>query len=360
MDELRFDITVDPGLEDIAETECRERFGAAGVAVETWSRPLDLPGHLEVLTAGAPGEIRGLLATLRTAYYAVRLYRTVELSPGGEPLEALLEAAAELRIPELDEAESFCVRCRRVGEHSFSSPEVERRLGAVLYRGGERPVDLEEPGCTVRVDITGGIARLGVLYTSPELNRRYPWVWRPRVTLRTTIAYAMLRLAGILELPPGATLYDPFCGSGTIPIEAASIRGDLRILGSDYAAEAIIGARKNAEASGLGELVTFSEANALECSSHVEPARVEAIVTNPPFGVRLARGTNMRGFYHSLLREAAQLLAPEGRLVILVGRKRKLFNEAVEQLGRFSIRHVRVIEFGGVFPGLFVLEPLKR
>ena len=230
----RFDITVDPGLEDIAATELAERCGAAGIPVETEECPYGLDGHLEASLAGELPRVVEVLTQLHTAYYLVRLQDTLELASGPEPLEPVYRRLESVKIPEMEEAGSFCVRTRRVGTHSFSSPEVEREGGAVLWRRFGTRVNLTEPECTVRIDITNNIARIGVLYGAEAINKRFRWVWRPRVTLRATIAYGMLRLGGFLELPAHATIVDPFCGSGTITIEAASLRSDLRLLATDW------------------------------------------------------------------------------------------------------------------------------
>lgn len=49
---------------------------------------------------------------------------------------------------------SFAVRCKRVGNHPFSSMDVERRVGAALMTGVvETRVDLNNPEVPVRVDI---------------------------------------------------------------------------------------------------------------------------------------------------------------------------------------------------------------
>lgn len=364
--ELRFDVTVDPGLEDVAGAEAQERFQEAGISAYLEEKPLDLSGHIEVGTTANADVAGAVLRRLHSAYYVVRLYDSVVLAvdPGEtaqhERPEAILEPVYRrlkaLELPELEAAASFCVRTRRVGKHPFSSPEVERRAGEVLRRRFGTKVDLTSPECTVRVDITDSIARVGILYGGDTLNKRFPWVWRPRVTLRNTIAYGMLRLGGYDSLPSGGTLLDPFCGSGTILVEGASLRDDVTLLGSDWDEAAIEGARANIEACGYNERITVSPANALEIDRIYGEKRVSLIVTNPPFGVRMAKDTNMLGFYHSFLRAARRVVKPGGKLVILVGRKRKLFNTAIAQLDEWNITHVRIIEFGGVYPGLFVLE----
>jgi len=53
-----------------------------------------------------------------------------------------------------------------------------------------------------------------------RLDRRQKKVWQPRITLKPTIASAMLQLC---KWEGKGRLLDPFCGSGTILIEAATV-----------------------------------------------------------------------------------------------------------------------------------------
>jgi thiamine biosynthesis protein ThiI len=53
----------------------------------------------------------------------------------------------------LKNAESFAVRVRRTGEHSFTSLDLEKRLGAILKEKTGVKVSLENPGRTVYVEV---------------------------------------------------------------------------------------------------------------------------------------------------------------------------------------------------------------
>ncbi len=53
----------------------------------------------------------------------------------------------------LENAESFAVRVRRTGEHSFTSLDLEKRLGAILKEKTGVKVSLENPGRIVYVEV---------------------------------------------------------------------------------------------------------------------------------------------------------------------------------------------------------------
>ena len=136
--------------------------------------------------------------------------------------------------------------------------------------------------------------------------------------LHETMAAAMVNLA---RYRGRDFFWDPFCGSGTICIEAAMIalnrapglnrsfmaqkwscvpetvwqqartealdreyRGDYRILGTDIDPAALDIARDNARKAGVGKLIEFREADATKMSL---PSDKGVMACNPPYGERL-------------------------------------------------------------------------
>ncbi len=136
--------------------------------------------------------------------------------------------------------------------------------------------------------------------------------------LRETLAAACVDIAGYRGK---GDFCDPFCGSGTIAIEAAlaakgrapgisrafaaeqwkgipksvwhnerdaararEFSGDYHIFASDIDPAAVEIARKNAARAGVEELISFSVADACAFSRGTERG---VIVTNPPYGERL-------------------------------------------------------------------------
>lgn len=136
--------------------------------------------------------------------------------------------------------------------------------------------------------------------------------------VRETLAAACVDIAGYRGK---GDFCDPFCGSGTLAIEAAlaakgrapginrsfaaeqwdafpkaiwdaeraaararEFHGDYHIYASDIDPEAVEIARKNARRAGVEDLITFSVADACAFSLQTERG---VIVTNPPYGERL-------------------------------------------------------------------------
>jgi len=136
--------------------------------------------------------------------------------------------------------------------------------------------------------------------------------------LKETMAAAMVTLS---RYRGREDFVDPFCGSGTIPIEAALIAknraaglnrsfsamswrsfdqsiwntvreearsrefsGDYRIIGADIDPAALEIAKENAQRAGVADIVKFEKADATKFSRKTENG---IIVTNPPYGERI-------------------------------------------------------------------------
>ncbi len=146
--------------------------------------------------------------------------------------------------------------------------------------------------------------------------------------LRETLAAALVLLAGYRGREDFA---DPFCGSGTIPIEAALLaknrapglnrtfaasnwpdfpaalweeareearsrefHGDYRIYGSDIDPKAVALAEMNAKRAGVADCVRFSVADAAQFDRRTENG---ILVMNPPYGERLLEKRQAEALY---------------------------------------------------------------
>src|SRR6202049_329663 len=159
-----------------------------------------------------------------------------------------------------------------------------------------------------------------------------------KAPLRETLAAAMVLASG-WEGKRGASLLDPMCGSGTIPIEAALIgRGiapglqrdfqfmkwptfdrdlwngiitkwrssqtnpELDIRGADRDAGAILAAMHNAVRAGVAGDVGFSVESLSGSIGATEDVAIGEswILTNPPYGVRVGESKDLRDLYSAL------------------------------------------------------------
>ncbi len=171
--------------------------------------------------------------------------------------------------------------------------------------------------CTLSLDTSGAL-----------LHRRGYRQALAKAPLRETLAAGLLLAAGWDGTTP---LIDPFCGSGTIPIEAALLAckippGHTRrfafqrwpghpsalwqsvwrsaqahittdcppILASDRDAGAVQMAGENAQRAGVFGRITFTR----QAVSAAQPTEVPGwIITNPPYGVRVSGGKDLRDLY---------------------------------------------------------------
>jgi tRNA G10 N-methylase Trm11 len=131
-------------------------------------------------------------------------------------------------------------------------------------------------------------------------------------------------------------LLDPFCGSGTILMEAA-LMGIKNIIGSDISEKAVDDTKKNTEwlkknfqsfpRPELGTKAIFNlqlfNISATEISQKIKPLSVDAIVTEPYLGPQRG-GHNIQktiqqleSLYADSLKEFTKILKPGGRVVMI-------------------------------------------
>lgn len=211
-----------------------------------------------------------------------------------------------------------------------------------LMGGGNRPVLAADDEAAqlfvvrvVRDEFTISADSSGAL-----LHRRGYRLATGKAPLRETLAAAMLLALGWDGSLP---LVDPFCGSGTIPIEAALIarrippgharrfaferwpgtdhariegiraralervlpRAAVPILGSDRDAGAIESAGANAARAGVAEDIEFRRT---PLSGIEAPGTSGLLLTNPPYGVRVGERRPLRDLYAQLGNVARQRL----------------------------------------------------
>jgi putative N6-adenine-specific DNA methylase len=362
----RFFATCPRGLEAVLAAELAA-LGAAETA------PVDGGAHFS-----------GPFALCRTVNLESRVASRVLWQIGAAPYRGeqdVYEAARALPWPERFAPE----RTIRVNVSAVRSPLKSLDFATLRIKdavcdafraaAGRRPdVDTRAPEVRIHAFLT---AREATFYLDTSGEPLFKRGWRKaagEAPLRENLAAGILALAG---WRPGTPLLDPMCGSGTFLIEAAWMALDrapgldrrfgfehlaqhdaaawqaqrdqarcrikkpikTNIYGSDRYGDALQLARANADAAGVADAVALKQANALEMPP---PAPGGVIVTNPPYGVRLAERAELAAFYPQLgdaLKRryagwTAYVFTADLRLAKLIGLKASkrtpLYNGALE------------------------------
>ena len=182
----------------------------------------------------------------------------------------------------------------------------------------------------VRVFLIKDIVTIGIDTSGTSLHKRG---YRPaagKAPISETLAAALIMLT---PWRGDRILVDPFCGSGTFPIEAAMMAAniapgmnrsftaeawtnlvekkywyqagdeaeagindsiDTDIQGYDADGDVIRTARKNAENAGVGHLIHFQQRPVKDLS---HPKKYGFIITNPPYGERLEEKEKLPALY---------------------------------------------------------------
>ena len=311
--------------------------------------------------------VRDALCGMRSVLHIVRLTAILDLPQGPDALSQLCAqldgtaaSGSNRLLPDLTRVgqarASFRVCCDRIGTHAFRSVDVERVIGELIHERQGIPGRMKDADVIVRVDVLGNKVVIGEQIHHAELAKKrvHPEFIRD-ASLRPNVAFAMLHLSGY---QPGQFLMDPFVGSGTILLEAAIRFGTRgRFVGMDRSERVVAGARANAASLGLADHVQLvcGNARALHLAARDAKGQVDAIVCNPPWGIRIGKQDDVDDLYRGFLNSAAEMLKTGGRAVVLVIRWESFLQHA-RCSGRWRVTEARPIRTGDMIPVLFVLE----
>lgn len=200
------------------------------------------------------------------------------------------------------------------GRRNYNRFAVETAAGNVLAgilgysflrRSPGRQLDAT-PDLTVRVFLRGSTAVVALRVGQRPLHRRTYKVATGPGTLHPPLAAALTALAGPLD---GATVLDPFCGDGTLAIEAALRWPSARVAASDIDPERVANTHANAARAGVDIAVARADAGDL---GQRTPG-VDLLLTNPPWNVSVSSQASLRSSLEGFWSTAADFLRLSGR-----------------------------------------------
>src|SRR5699024_7100827 len=294
--------------------------------------------------------------------------------------DGLFEAVKELPWSEiLGPDANFPVTGKSHKSTLYSVPDVQRITKKAIVEHLKEAFKLDgklpETGARYKVDINilKDRAILTIDTSGDALHKRGYRVAQGEAPIKETLAAAMLQLANYTGDNP---LVDPFCGSGTIAIEAAMIAKniapgsnrtfdaekwdiipedmwtnlrnkyeeealydkDVEIYESDIDNKMIEVAKENAEEVGLLEEIKFTVQDVHDLNDIKDHTQ---IVTNPPYGERIGEAKAVEDMYRKIGQLMEQndtlnvyLMTSNKEFEIIIGKRathrRKLFNGYIE------------------------------
>ena len=297
---------------------------------------------------------------LRSVHSVVLLLaeERVPLSRGALEIvrEAAARSGAHLYIPY---GAAFAVRAERIGEgHEYTSVEVAAATGDGVSRayealhGSRPPVRLNSPQVIIYAEVDGDTYRIGLLLAGEEsLHRRGYRIYDHPASLKSTLAYSMLRLAGARD---GSTILDPMCGGGTVAIEAALLFEDARIVCVDKNPRHVRGAMMNALAARVAARISFHVHDARRLHEILGEETVDYVASNPPYGIRMGDPWSVRRLYDEFLPSLHRVMRPGGKAAIITADS-AYFERSAKRAG-FRVAHARKVRHGDLWTTVFVLH----
>ncbi|MHB1033713.1 MAG: bifunctional 23S rRNA (guanine(2069)-N(7))-methyltransferase RlmK/23S rRNA (guanine(2445)-N(2))-methyltransferase RlmL [Pirellulales bacterium] len=273
---------------------------------------------------------------------------------------------------------AFPVQGHSIKSQLSSVPAVQKIVKKAIVEKlkaayGVETLDETGPEYTIEVGLLKDQATLAIDTSGPGLHKRGYRTLSGPAPLKETLAAAMILLT---VWRPDRPLVDPFCGSGTIPIEAVLIgrnmapglnrafaaeawprlpaelwhaareeardlvRPDLplRVTGTDIDGEALRLARVHAQQAGVEGQVHFQHQAFADLHSTKESG---CVIANPPYGERMGQRGEVAALYRAMPEVFRRLktwsfyiLTAHPDFEALVGqeadRRRKLYNGRIE------------------------------
>ncbi len=260
---------------------------------------------------------------LRTAERVLLLVGRFRATTFDELFEGVKALPWEEYLPK--DAKFWVKKASSIKSKLFSSSDIQSIVKKAIVERLKREYDVEwfqEDGAAypIRVFLLKDEVMVTLDTSGESLHKRGYRTMTSKAPLTETLAAALLMLT---PWKADRIFVDPFCGSGTFPIEAAMMAANIApgmnrefvaeqwtnlierklwydtveeaeelvdtsvavdIQGYDIDGEVVKAARENAKRAGVAEMIHFQERPVSELR---HPKKYGFIVTNPPYGERL-------------------------------------------------------------------------
>lgn len=243
------------------------------------------------------------------------------------------------------DAKFWVAKASSIKSKLFSPSDIQSIMKKAMVERMKKAYGIEwfpENGASfpLRVFLHKDTVTVALDTTGESLHKRGYRTLTSKAPITETLAAALIMLT---PWKSDRILVDPFCGSGTFPIEAAMIAANMApgmnreflsedwkhliprkcwydamdeaddlvdlsvqtdIQGYDIDGDIVRAARANAKAAGVDELIHFQQRSVSDLS---HPKKYGFLITNPPYGERIEDKKNLLELYKTIGERFAEL-----------------------------------------------------
>ncbi|MCI8317469.1 MAG: class I SAM-dependent RNA methyltransferase [Lachnospiraceae bacterium] len=280
---------------------------------------------------------------LRTAERILLKVGTVHAETFDELFERTKALAWEEYLPK--DAKFWVAKATSVKSRLFSPSDIQSIVKKAIVERLKTVYGVswfQEDGAQypIRICFMKDEALIALDTTGESLHKRGYRKLTAKAPISETLASALILLT---PWKKDRILVDPFCGSGTFPIEAAMIAANIApgmnrsflaeswanlsprrlwydaveeaqdlvetevetdIQGYDIDGDVVRSARENARLAGVDHLIHFQRRSVSELN---HPKKYGFVITNPPYGERIEERENLPGLYQEIGRAFSRL-----------------------------------------------------
>ena len=277
--------------------------------------------------------------------------------------EELLKRCEKLNLDGwLDKKKTFEVDAKVI-DSDIDQEEIKGEIGEAIIEsinGYTQKVDLDNPDVVIYAFIKKDYAYICIDFSGIDLSKRNYRIFTSPRSIKSTIAYAMVRLSDYKEK---MALVDPFCISGIIPIEASILQNRMpvrffekedliftkfmdfnfgkidnkavkdkgNIFAFDSMFKNVDTGKKNAKIASLHKTINFSRLEINWLDTKFGRESVDCLVTCPPNITKFSNRNEIIKIYKELFHQAEFVLKKSGKIVICTTNPEEIKKEADEK-----------------------------
>jgi len=250
------------------------------------------------------------------------------------------------RVRKLRKRIIFSITLSNIGKKNYRPDEIKESIAKILSK--KYGWKYEENGphdINLRVFIENDFVLFGLRLNYIPLHRRDYKTQTLPASLKAPIAYCLLKMANLNQKD---VLVDPFCGVGTIAIEAA-ISG-TEVIAGDIDNESIKIAKSNSRNANVKIKYNLWDAK----NTNLPDDSVDKIVTNLPFDIKISIKENKRVFFHQLFTEFTRILKSKGKIVCLTMHQ-DIIKDVVSKIPNLKFKNSKDISLFGQKPHILMI-----